>query len=72
MTPEEKQMLNDLSTKMSKLMQDIQTLKDENLKKEAVDVFAQGLTFVGRTTDTTPAGTMIINTPQGPTKFLIA
>lgn len=75
LTPEERAEFEDIRNRL--------TLAERKLESTGTGLFrvgelipnevriGMGVGFIGRTTDTTPGGAIIVNSPEGPIKILV-
>lgn len=71
MNEEEKEKFEELSRKVNEIYDFVSQAKAGTLPVNDNTRISNGIGFIGRTSDTTPGGAIIVNSPQGPIKILI-
>lgn len=72
MTPEQLEQFEEMMRKVNEIYEYVQAAKAGQLPVNDNQRVLNGLGFIGRTGDTTPAGGLIVNTPEGPITLLRA
>lgn len=72
MTPEQEQKFNDMIRKTDEVYEFMLSQKNGFEADSEAKRVSNGLGFIGRDVTTTPTGSVIVNTPEGPIKVLVA
>ena len=74
MTPEQETQFNEMLRKVDEMYRWMEQKKTAQISFPVDDASRKniGIGFIGKTTDTTPAGALLVNSPEGPIKILYA
>lgn len=74
MNPEQTEQFNEMIRKVGELYEWMKQKKTSQITTPVDDASRKnmGVGFIGKTADTTPAGSLLVNTQEGPVKILYA
>lgn len=74
MTPEQEIQFNEMLRKVDEIYRWMEQKQKNQITFPVDDASRKnmGIGFIGKTTDTTPAGSFLVNSPEGPVKILYA